>query len=397
MSQEFLDSIPNKQTKKQYKWGLENFSKWFGKSPDEILEMRRDDLTPKPNENPIDFRKRRKRFERELEKFHSFALESGRSINSAKTLTSGLKQLFRYNEMPLVIRYKSPVNNVEVSNRSFHLDIEHVRKMFEFANMPQKVYLSLATDLGLRISDFVNLKINSLPDLNKEPPLPLELRTLKKRIIARGFISAESVDLLKKYLPTLENRKFVFPSNGGHISTDAVNRWLKELSKKARIDTNGKTLSHHCFRKMFLSASIDSGIGLTAGKMMCGKSVPPSDNTYLVQVKLRQHFTQLKKMIRIHPIQVNNNHEKMEALEKAMDSLQKENLDFRIRQEELQTTVQELQEEKTLREKNNDLFTELLEKQLRNVAEAKKDIDFLKQKIFSLEEEEPKPKDNLFS
>ena len=344
MSQEFLDSIPNKQTKKQYKWGLENFSKWFGKSPDEILEMRRDDLTPKPNENPIDFRKRRKRFERELEKFHSFALESGRSINSAKTLTSGLKQLFRYNEMPLVIRYKSPVNNVEVSNRSFHLDIEHVRKMFEFANMPQKVYLSLATDLGLRISDFVNLKINSLPDLNKEPPLPLELRTLKKRIIARGFISAESVDLLKKYLPTLENRKFVFPSNGGHISTDAVNRWLKELSKKARIDTNGKTLSHHCFRKMFLSASIDSGIGLTAGKMMCGKSVPPSDNTYLVQVKLRQHFTQLKKMIRIHPIQVNNNHGKMEALEKAMDSLQKENLDFRIRQEELQTTVQELKD-----------------------------------------------------
>jgi hypothetical protein len=58
---------------------------------------------------------------------------------------------------------------------------------------------------------------------------------------------------------------------------------------------NGKSLTFHCFRKMFLSASIDSGIGLTAGKKLCGKAIARSDDTYLTTVKLSEKFIQLKK------------------------------------------------------------------------------------------------------
>jgi hypothetical protein len=50
---------------------------------------------------------------------------------------------------------------------------------------------------------------------------------------------------------------------------------------------------------MFLSASIDSGIGLTAGKKLCGKAIPRSDDTYLTTVKLREKFIQLKKFLTI--------------------------------------------------------------------------------------------------
>jgi len=50
---------------------------------------------------------------------------------------------------------------------------------------------------------------------------------------------------------------------------------------------------------MFLSASIDSGIGLTAGKKLCGKAIPQSDDTYLTTVKLREKFIQLKKFLTI--------------------------------------------------------------------------------------------------
>jgi hypothetical protein len=44
---------------------------------------------------------------------------------------------------------------------------------------------------------------------------------------------------------------------------------------------------------MSLSASIDSGIGLTAGKKLCGKAIAQSDDTYLTTAKLREKFTQL--------------------------------------------------------------------------------------------------------
>jgi hypothetical protein len=51
---------------------------------------------------------------------------------------------------------------------------------------------------------------------------------------------------------------------------------------------------------MFLSAAIDSGIGLTAGKILCGKTVDESDSTYLMYVKLKQRFIQLKKFLTIN-------------------------------------------------------------------------------------------------
>jgi hypothetical protein len=51
---------------------------------------------------------------------------------------------------------------------------------------------------------------------------------------------------------------------------------------------------------MFLSASIDSGIGLTAGKKLCGKAIARSDDIYLTTVKLREKFIQLKKFLTIN-------------------------------------------------------------------------------------------------
>jgi hypothetical protein len=74
---------------------------------------------------------------------------------------------------------------------------------------------------------------------------------------------------------------------------------LNRLAEKAQINLNGKSLSFHCFRKMFLSTSIESGIGLTAGKKLCGKAIPKSDDTYLTTVKLREKFVQLKKFLSI--------------------------------------------------------------------------------------------------
>ena len=105
--------------------------------------------------------------------------------------------------------------------------------------------------------------------------------------------------LLKTYLSTLQkkNNVYLFSSNGkSHSSDEAISKMLNRLAEKAQIDLNGKSLSFHCFRKMFLSASIDSGIGLTAGKKLCGKAIPKSDDTYLTTVKLREKFCTTKKI-----------------------------------------------------------------------------------------------------
>ena len=323
---DFLDSVSNRHTKKEYRYGIKKFCDWFEKLPEEILEIRKDDLTPRPNENIIEAKHRAKRFEKEIEKFHTHLIEQKYSINTARTSTLGIRQLFRYYEMPIRFRTGSRVTKTVKTSKSFPLMIEHIRAMFNVADLKERVLLSLATDIGLRISDFRNIKRTDLPDLTQDTPIPFEVMTGKEDIIAYGFLSSETVELLKVYLRTIDDREnpYLFPSNGKKpISDDRINSWLKKLAKKSGINTNGKSLTIHCFRKMFLSASIDSGIGLTAGKKMCGKAIPQSDDTYLTTVKLREKFVQLKRFLSINE-QLKIETEKIEPLKKAINKLQED-------------------------------------------------------------------------
>ena len=324
--QEFLDSVSNKSTKKEYRWGIKLFCEWYGKSAEEILKERQDDLTQKAGENLIEFRNRSARFSKTLEKFHDYLLSQDYSINTARNLIIGVRQLFRFYEMPVLIRNGSKVSQTVESTSDFPLTIEAVRAMFQVADLRERVILSMATDLGLRIGDFLALKKAALPDLSQEAPVSFVVMTEKKKVVAKGFLSSESVQLLQLYLPTLEKKEnpYLFPSNSrSHISDEWLNNTLRSLASKAGIATGDKSLHFHLFRKMFLSAAIDSGCGLTAAKMMCGKSIPKSDSTYLTTVNLKQKFLQLKRFLNIQE-QPKIATEKLESLKSAMNKLQED-------------------------------------------------------------------------
>jgi len=77
---------------------------------------------------------------------------------------------------------------------------------------------------------------------------------------------------------------------------------------------------------MFLSASIDSGIGLTAGKKLCGKTIPQSDDTYLTTVKLEEKFVQLKRVLTIQRSPEPESNKRFEQFEVVIEQLQKENV-----------------------------------------------------------------------
>jgi len=378
--QEFLDSVSNRHTKKEYKYGINKFHDWFKKTPEEILEMRKDDLTPRQNENIIESKHRAKRFEREIEKFHAHLIEQKYSINTARTSTLGIRQLFRYYEMPTRLRTGSRVTKTVKTSKSFPLRIQQVREMFNVANLKERVLLSMATDLGLRISDFLKIKRTDLPDLSQEPPIPFDVMTGKEDVIAHGFLSKETVDLLRIYLKTIERKRnqHIFPSNGKcAISQDRINSWLKDLAKKARISIQNKQLSFHCFRKMFLSASIDSGIGLTAGKKMCGKAIPKSDDTYLTTVQLREKFIQLKKMLAIQPAPKPENNERLSRLEMTVEQLQKENVANKTISEVMTKQVNKL--ERKLKEATEEIWN--LNLRVQPLDSLLADLKYIREKI----------------
>jgi integrase len=325
--QEYLESVTNPSTKKGYRLGIKKFCEWFGKTPKEILDMRKDDLTQRTDENIIEFRNRASRFEKEIEKFHSYLINQKYSINTARNMTLGIRQLFRFYQMEVRFRTGSKISKTVKTTKNFPLQIEHVRAMFNIANLRERILLSMATDLGLRIGDFIRIKIDDLPKLTQETPISFEIMTKKEKVIASGFLSQETVDLLNIYLPTLQEKQanpYLFPSNGKrHISDEWVNKLLQRLARKAKITINGKNLTFHCFRKMFLSASIDSGIGLIAGKKLVGKAIAQSDDTYLTNVNLRQKFIQLKKFLTITK-QPTIDTDKIDSLQNIVSNMQEE-------------------------------------------------------------------------
>ena len=82
-AQEFLDSTRG-NTKTTYQRGLKIFFEWYSQkenanSLEDVLKLRKEDLTQKPNENIVDYRFRAQRFERELEKFFDHLIEKGQT------------------------------------------------------------------------------------------------------------------------------------------------------------------------------------------------------------------------------------------------------------------------------------------------------------------------------
>jgi len=316
----YLKESKSKATYKEYKHGIEKFAEWFQKTPNEIMELRTQDWAS------IDLHQK-KRFVREIEKFHKGLIERGYSINSARTLCLGLMQLFRFYEMPVTIPSGSDVSKTVVSTKDFVPTPEQNREMFKVASdLRSKLIISLGKDLGWRIGDFVKIKKEQLPNLEEEAPLLLELITEKEDVIAKSFISAESVELLKEYLLTLpKDNPYLFPSNKEHfIDPDTINRTLNGLAEKASIAIpKNKRLRFHNFRKRFLSTCANLSIDVNIAKLLVGKDVESSMLAYLSEIEHRTAFIKVYDVLKLTEIPMRKTRESATDLEKRLDDVER--------------------------------------------------------------------------
>jgi integrase len=321
---EFYESIPNPLTRKEYKNGLQRFAAWFKHTPDEILTMRKADLK---NEDSF----QRKRFERELEQFHAYLKApkpqgAGAATNSARTLCLGLRQFFNYYEVGMKLKRGSKVGVSVLTEKSYPLTIEDIRRMYAVGDLRERVILALAKDLGIRIGDFVRIKKADLPDLNQEPPIPFDIMTGKEEVLAKSHLSAETVELLKTWLPTVKDNPnpYLFPTNGKHgIDEDTLGQNLKALAKEAGIIIPAsKQLTFHTFRKLFISTGKNVGVSDDVIKALCGKSVDSDIRTYMTGIQWRENFTKIAEVLKIVQA-TNRNHVKLEELEATVVDLKR--------------------------------------------------------------------------
>jgi len=292
----YIKESKAKATFKEYAHGIRKFSEWFGKSPDEILAMRARDW--KSDDLHV-----KRMFGREIEKFHKYLTENKYTINTARTLTLGIIQLFRFYEMP-VTYLSAEVSKTVPTTKTFVPTVEQLRAMFKVADsLRDKLILSMAKDLGWRIGDFVQIKKADLPNLDAEPPLAYDLISEKEKVLAKSFLSAETVALLKAHLVAGAHNAnpFLFASNHeGHSDPDTINKMLKDLAQVANIKIPAnKRLSFHAFRKRFLTECANLNVDVNTAKVLCGKDVEDSMLAYLSEVDHRAAFTHLSEKLHL--------------------------------------------------------------------------------------------------
>ena len=321
--EDFLNYIKESKsisTYKEYKQGINKFADWFGKTPNEILEMRKQDWISE------DFHQK-KRFMRELEKFHTHLIKQEFSINSARTLCLGIMQLFRFYEMPVTIPSGSDVSKTVQSTKDIVPTPQQYREMFKVASdLRAKLIISLGKDLGWRIGDFVKIKKEQVPNLEQEAPILFELITEKEDVIAKSFISSESVELLKEYLHTLpKENPYLFPSNTKNcIDPDTINRTLRDLAEKASIVIpKNKRLRFHAFRKRFLSTCANLSIDVNIAKILCGKDVESSMLAYLSEIEHRTAFIKVYDVLKLTETPMRKTRESVTDLEKRLDDVER--------------------------------------------------------------------------
>lgn len=323
-AQEFLTYIADskaKNTAKSYRNGLTHFAEWYKKSHsietlNEILQERKNSLQ---SENPQE----KRIFERLVEKWHRSQVDNKESVNTARNRYVAVAQFFKFFDLDLNAAFiPSEVKKTKISEDDYPLTVEDVRAMYQTADLRGRAILLMAKDLGLRLNDFRWLTIKQLPDLDAEPPIPFNVETGKEHVQTKGFLSVETVQVLKAYKETLKERQcsycrgrgcekckgkgkrpgspFLWPSNGTHpLDEDSFGLWLKNLAKKAGIKTGNQRLTFHCFRRLVMRAAIETGVGLTAAKLMVGKAVAKSDETYIAKAKLDEAFKKLSKYLNV--------------------------------------------------------------------------------------------------
>lgn len=108
------------------------------------------------SKNPL----RKRNFENKLEEFHRWLItdqpdRKAYSINSARTITLGIIQMFRFFDLDLKMKLvSSEVKKTTETSRNYDLTIEDLRKMFNVTDsLRDKVLLLMGKDLALRIKD----------------------------------------------------------------------------------------------------------------------------------------------------------------------------------------------------------------------------------------------------
>jgi integrase len=321
--EEWLSGLPSKHTRKSYKSGIRKFENEYFHKPIETLIK-----------NP--------EAGKEVERFYCW-LRERHGQNTCRNVTNSVIQFLKYHGTEVKYRRALQIYKTVRTTRDHRTKISEIQAMAKVADLREQVLLEVYL-LGMRIGDVALLKWGKF-DRSGQAPIPIEINTKKEQVVARTFISEEFKQLLDKYLPLLDKENpYLFQSKRKqHLSTKQIDNILKGLIKRAGIVNHG-LFRWHTGRKLFLRTCAELGISSWSAKLMCGKAIPASDDTYVHDAELKDDFMKISEVLGLFPKIIPQAEDKIKNLENAIGQLENENIAFKTRIDLMQKNFQKLKE-----------------------------------------------------
>jgi len=294
------------------------FLKFAGKNGSEILKERKTHLLSS------DLSERRQ-YEKRLLEFKQW-LNGKMSTNGIRTALAVVKSFFSFHFVDLRFRTeeKRKINEKARKNEDYWLTLEDIEKMASVGNIKQKYILVVGKSLGLRASDFLNLKIGLFTsvDLDSEPPIFLgKINTIKENVKAFPFLDVDSVKIVKDYLRYLKAKRGKLDNKEPMLkcTPNNLNLTLRSLAEKCGLKLGNKQLRFHCLRK-FLYDSLTTVTAESHAKQIIGKSIP--EQAYISPRNLRLIYKKVQPLTCFSKNSQRNH--RIEELENAIIQLTKE-------------------------------------------------------------------------
>ena len=230
----------------------------------------------------------------EIEKYLQSLSRKGFAGRSIARKLSALKQLFTYLYIEK-IRPDNPTANIEAPKLGRplpkFLSIEEVTKLLDEAAKTPRInaMLEILYASGLRVSELIALKKNSIRQENGADYLFVKGKGSKERIVPLGSKAFEALTI---YLKAEMPESWLFPSShdakNSHISRQRFGQMLKELALNAGLDP--KKISPHVLRHSFASHLLENGADLRLVQELLGHEQIATTQiyTHIQSKKLRE-------------------------------------------------------------------------------------------------------------
>lgn len=247
------------------------------------------------------------------------------SYNSAITLVSPLRGFFSYFREPLKIR-RGKLAYKEIGKRYHFFTFEELRRMVQFGNLEEKTIITMGANLGLRVSDFANLKRSLITEAcqnNPNFPLEFQVETAKENILSISHVTKETYDLLIDYWKTVPDSEFCFsPSHkpSKPYSDDYFNDVIKNCWGKAYPERKDVKVRFHELRSYLISILANAGLNQWVVKRLTGKKISDDMKNYLsTNMDLKAEYMKASKYLQLTGNSNGNDHEAITNINQALD------------------------------------------------------------------------------